>query len=52
MPDMVILFEPFIDDSLCPASGSNTFSVEDLSAKGSVKALHNSHSPRDIPGII
>ena len=38
-PDTVILFDPLSDDSLGLAGGAKTFSVENLSAKGSVEAL-------------
>jgi hypothetical protein len=38
-PDMVILVEPWIDDSLGLAGGAKPFSVERLSAKSSIKAL-------------
>ena len=38
-PDMVILFEPLIDDGLGLAGGAKPFSVENLCAKGSVEAL-------------
>ena len=38
-PDMVILFEPLIDDGLGLAGGAKSFSVENLLAKGSVEAL-------------
>ena len=45
-PDMVILFEPLIDDSLGLAGGAKPFSVENLSAKGSVEALIVAVLPR------
>ena len=35
-PDMVILFEPLIDESLGLTGGAKPFCVENLSAKGSV----------------
>gem|GEM_PF-3652721 len=38
-PDMIILFEPLIDDSLNLAGGAKPFSVENLSAKGSVEVV-------------
>ena len=36
---MIVLFEPLIDDSWGLAGGAKPFSVENLSAKGSVEAL-------------
>jgi hypothetical protein len=45
-PDMVILFEPLIDDSLSLAGGAKPFSVEYLPAKGSVEALVVAVLPR------
>ena len=45
-PDMVILFEPLIDDSLGLAGGAKPFSVENLPAKGSVEALVVAVLPR------
>ena len=38
-PDMVILFEPLIDDGLGLTGGAKPFSVEHLFTEGSVEAL-------------
>ena len=45
-PDMVVLFEPLVDHGLGLAGGAKPFSVENLSAKGSVEALIVAVLPR------
>jgi len=48
-PDMVILFDPLIDDSLGLAGGAKPFGVENLCAKGSVEALVVAVRPKIAP---
>jgi len=45
-PDMIVLFEPLIDDSLGLADSAKPFGVENLSTKGSVEALIVAVLPR------
>ena len=44
--DMIVLFEPLIDDSLGLAGGAKPFGFENLSAMGSVEALVVAVLPR------
>ncbi len=45
-PDLIVLFEPLIDDGLSLAGSAKPFSVEKLSAERSIEALIVTILPR------